>query len=254
MKLFFILTLFCLYAIPANALPTFQEVKSSYKKSDALLLDRHGEVIHELRVDPKGRRLDWVGLKEISPSLIKAVLYSEDKRFYEHGGVDWKAIGASVIKNLFTDKRRGASTITMQVASRLEKSLQPKGGKRTFGQKWEQIKAAGEIEEVWSKDQIIEAYLNLITFRGELQGIGAASRGLFDKEPGGLDEAESVILASLIRSPNASVADVAKRGCVLSKTMNAASSCEGIKKLAEGALSGPYNVRPNVSLAYHLAH
>lgn len=254
MKPFSILILFCLYAIPAHALPTFNDVKSSYKKSDALLLDRHGEVIHELRVDQNGRRLDWVGLKEISPSLIKAVLYSEDKRFYEHGGVDWKAIGSSVIKNLFTDKRRGASTITMQVASRLEKSLQPKGGKRSLGQKWEQIKVAGEIEKGWSKDQIIEAYLNLITFRGELQGIGAASRGLFDKEPAGLNEVESIILASLIRSPNASVADVAKRGCVLSKTMNAASSCEGIKNLAERALSGPYNLRPNLSLAHHVAH
>ena len=50
---------------------------------------------------------------------------------------------------------------------------------------------------------MLEAYLNLVTFRGELQGIAAAARGLFDKDPGGLDEAESLVLAALIRSPNA---------------------------------------------------
>lgn len=257
MRLFLKATIILLSALSAAAsayaLPTFNDVKSSYKKSDAVLLDRHGVVIHELRVDPKGRRLEWVRLKDISPSLIKAVLYSEDRRFYEHGGVDWRAVGSSVIKNLFTDNRRGASTITMQVAARLDKGLQPKGGKRSLSQKWEQIKAAEELEKGWSKDQILEAYLNLITFRGELQGIAAASRGLFDKEPGGLNEAESIILASLIRSPNAPVADVAKRGCILGKAMNSSASCEDIKNMAERKLSGPYTVRPNISLAPHVA-
>jgi len=243
-----------LLVIPVYALPSFQDIKISYKKSDAVLLDRHGEVIHELRIDQKGRRLDWVSLKDISPSLLRAVIYSEDRRFHEHGGVDWRAVSAGVIKNMFTYKRRGASTITMQVASLLDKGLRPKGGKRSIGQKWDQIKAAGELEKGWSKDQILEAYLNLITFRGELQGIGASSRGLFDKAPGGLNEAESIILASLIRSPNAPAADVAKRGCVLGNAMNAVVSCEDIKRLAESRLSGPYIVRSNATLAYHAAH
>src|SRR4030042_533221 len=95
-----------------HALPTFQEVKNSYKKSDAVLLDRHGKVIHELRVDSKGRRLDWTSLKDISPSFMKAVIHSEDKRYYEHHGVDWKAVSVTVIRNLFTGASRGASTIT----------------------------------------------------------------------------------------------------------------------------------------------
>ena len=67
------------------------------------------------------------------------------------------------------------------------------------------MKFARAIEKKWSKNEILEVYLNLISYRGELRGIAAASRGLFDKDPGGLDITESLILASLIRSPNASV-------------------------------------------------
>ncbi len=251
--LFFIL--FSLIAVSsAHALPSFREVKDSYKKSDAVLLDRHGKVIHELRIDPQGRRLDWVDLKDISPALIKTVLHSEDRRFYEHHGVDWNAIGAVVIKNLLTKTPRGGSTITMQLVAILDGKLKPKKSKRTFSQKWNQMSAAGEIEKSWSKDEILEAYLNLITFRGELQGISSASRGIFDKEPSGLNEGESLILASLIRSPNASVENIGKRACVLSSSLKWDVKCEEIKTLAYKTLTGAYSVRQKIALAPHIAY
>ena len=59
----FLMLIFFVMVSNAHAMPSFQEIKDSYKKSDAVLLDRHGDVIHELRVDPKGRRLDWVSHK-----------------------------------------------------------------------------------------------------------------------------------------------------------------------------------------------
>jgi penicillin-binding protein 1C len=99
----------------------------------------------------------------------------------------------------------------MQLASIINKSVRPRSGRRTAAQKWRQVRAAWEIERVWSKQEILEAYFNLVTFRGELQGVAAASRGLFHKEPSGLTENESLILAVLIRSPNASTDRVAKR-------------------------------------------
>jgi len=240
-------------AASAHAMPSYQEIKDSYKKSDAVLLDRHGKVIHELRVDPKGRRLDWISIKDISPSLIKAVIQSEDQRFYEHQGVDWKAVGSASIKNLFNRTPRGASTITMQLVSFLDKNLKPKGVKRTFGQKWDQIQAAKDLEKTWTKDEVLEAYLALITFRGELQGIAAAARGLFGKEPSGLDEPEALILASLIRSPNARPEDVGKRACLLKDVMKADTKCEDITHLAQKTLSGPYSVKQTIALAPHLA-
>jgi penicillin-binding protein 1C len=65
------------------------------------------------------------------------------------------------------------------------------------------VKAARELDAQWSKQQIMEAYLNLVSYRGELQGVGAAARSLFGKAPSGLDASESVILASLLRGPAA---------------------------------------------------
>ncbi|MBI5073785.1 MAG: penicillin-binding protein 1C [Nitrospirae bacterium] len=244
-----------LVACPSNssALPTFEEVKKSYKKSDAVLLDRHGAVIHELRVDAKGRRLDWKALKEISPALIKVVLHTEDKRFYEHSGVDWKAAGAAAIKNVFSAEKRGASTITMQVAAMLDKELRPKTKKRSMAQKWDQMQAARQLEGSWKKDEILDAYLNLVTFRGELQGITSASRGLFEKDASGLDDQESVILASLIRGPNASPDAVAKRACLLAEAMRNTSTCDNLKALAAKALVGPYGVKQRTGLAPQVA-
>ena len=86
---------FLLMPIPASATQPYDAVRDSYASSDALLLDRHGEVIHELRVDPSVRKLEWVKLQDISPALRKAVIQSEDKRFYDHhwGGLE----GAFVI-------------------------------------------------------------------------------------------------------------------------------------------------------------
>ena len=229
-------------------------MKDSYRASDAVLLDRHGKVIHELRVDPFGRRLDWVGITDISPALINAVIHSEDKRFYEHNGVDWIAVGSAAVRNIFTKTTRGASTITMQLVSLLDDRTKPDGLQRTFRQKWQQMRAAQELEKTWSKDEIIEAYLNLLTFRGELQGIAAAARGLFDKDPSGLNEPESLILSSLVRAPNASIEKIGKRACLLSASMKSSVRCEELKSIAEGAFTQKYFVRQKIVLAHHVAH
>jgi penicillin-binding protein 1C len=237
----------------AEALRSFDDVKASYNKSDAALLDRHGEVIHDMRIDSKGRRLEWTGLPNVSPALIKAVIWSEDRKFYDHGGVDWTALGAAIIENTLGESKRGASTITMQLASMLDRKLRPKKVRRTIEQKWDQISAARELDASWKKDQILEAYLNLVTFRSELQGIGAASRGLFGKSADGLDERESLLLAALIRSPNATADVVAARSCALADSMNSPAKCPEIKTLAMETLTGPYRITFRHSLAPHVA-
>lgn len=235
-------------------LPSFYEVKEGYQESDAVLLDRHGEVIHTLRVDAEGRRLEWVALRDISPAMVRAVLQVEDKRFYDHNGVDWHAVGAAMFSNLRTHCLRGASTITMQVVSILDKGLKPnRGGRRGLAQKWEQARAAVSLEKRWTKDRILEVYLNLISFRGELEGIGAASQGLFNKEPSGLSEPEAYLLASLVTSPNASSTVAVGRACRLSKIAKASCSCGDIQAAGERAFSRPYRIRPSAALAPHVA-
>ncbi|MCL5024705.1 MAG: penicillin-binding protein 1C [Nitrospirae bacterium] len=243
------------FASSGYALPSFDEVRTSYRKSDAVLLDRHGKVIHELRVDPRGRRLDWAALRDVSPALVKAVVHAEDRRFYDHAGVDWKAVVSVAVKNLFSSSPRGASTITMQLASFLDKTLKPKGSARkTFLQKWDQIKDAREIEKRWTKAEILDAYLNLVTFRGELQGIGAAARGLFDKEPGGLDEPESLVLAALIPSPNTDGEHVSAKACAIGASLRSVTPCEVIRSVALRALQGNYPIRQRTALAPHVAY
>ncbi len=137
--------------------PSFSEVKTAYQSSDAVLLDRHGEVLHELRVDPNKRKLEWARLADISPALVKAVIRSEDKRFYDHHGVDWTALSSATMGNIFGTGKRGASTISMQLASMLDINLKSKKGQRSFSQKWDQIKAAQELEKSWTKEQVLEA-------------------------------------------------------------------------------------------------
>jgi penicillin-binding protein 1C len=235
------------------ALPSYQGVRESYVKSDSLLLDRHGEIIHELRVDKERRRLDWTPLKNISPVLMEAVLQAEDKRFYEHGGVDYRSIGAALIQGLTSESLRGASTITMQLASLLDKELQSKNGRRSIWQKERQILNAWEIEKKWSKAEVLEAYLNLVTFRGELQGVAAASRALFGKDPHGLDQCDSLILASLIRSPNASSMEVSKRGLLLNRAMNWQVEGDDIHAKVRQVFLGPHFLQPQAALAPHIA-
>lgn len=235
------------------ALPTYQEVRLAYVKSDSLLLDRHGEIIYELRVDKERRRLDWTPAKNISPVFMKAMIQAEDKRFYEHRGVDYRSIGGALIQGFTSEGLRGASTITMQLASLLDKELESKKGKRSIWQKERQILNAWEIEKGWSKAEIFEAYLNLVTFRGELQGIAAASRALFGKDPHGLDQCESLILASLIRSPNASSTEVSKRALSLNRAMNWQVEIDDIHAKVRQVSLGPHLFRPQATLAPHVA-
>ena len=252
-RFFFILILFLFLSGAANALPTYEEVRQSYVKSDSLLLDRRGEPLYELRTDKVRRRLDWTPLKNISPALRVAVVKVEDKRFYEHPGVDYKSMGAAVIKGLTSESLRGASTVTMQLASLLDKELQAQKERKSLWQKGKQVLKAWEIEKSWSKEEILEAYLNFVTFRGELQGITAASRGLFGKDPHGLDQSESLILASLIRSPNASSSEVIKRVSYLNKVMGWKIGEDETYSKVRQIFLGPNLPRPREDLAPHIA-
>jgi len=216
------------------------------------LLDRHGELLQEFRIDPSIRRTAWTTLAEVSPALIAAVLRAEDRRFFEHAGVDWLAAGKAALSNWLSAKPRGASTLTMQLAALLDAQYRASAGRRDVAEKWRQMQAARELEQSWSKADILEAYLNLAPFRGELTGIDAATRGLFDKRPAGLSDAESLILAALIRAPNAKPGDVAKRVCALADGLPGMAGCAALKALTRNTLSGRYPIVAAANWAPHL--
>ena len=226
-----------LAAGPALALPSFDEVRADFRSSETLVLSREGEVIQRLRTDATVRRGQWLGLADVSPALQRALVLSEDRRFYEHSGVDWAAVSAAAWANLWHERTRGASTLTMQLAGLLDGDWRQGPGGRTVTQKMGQAVAAQLLERRWRKDQILEAYLNLVPFRGELVGIDALARTLFGKAAHGLDERESAVAAALVRAPNARPALVARRACgVLRDMQQGQADCEAVDLFTTAAL------------------
>src|SRR5512146_188803 len=123
--------------------PGFDAVRAQWRPSDAQLLDRHGEPLHELRVDAHGRRLAWTPLAAISPALQNAVIAAEDHRFLDHHGVDFAAVAGATAQWLAGRRSRGASTITMQLAAMLDPRIARAGIRRhTVAQKVRQMLAA----------------------------------------------------------------------------------------------------------------
>ncbi len=243
----------------AADVPKFAEVKARAFPSEAILYDRHHEVIHEQRINSRFRQLPWISLDAISPIFKKAVILSEDHRFGDHSGVDWIAVLSSTAGNVLSrfqnNKIRGASTITMQLVALLDQDLSPPKSRRRKGifQKWRQIQAAEELEKTWTKKEILEAYFNLVPFRSELRGLPAASYGLFGKAPDGLDFKEAVLLAALIPSPQASAEVVEKRACVLGKKIDAQFDCGWLKNIVSNTGLKNIFIQPKVAIAPHAA-
>jgi penicillin-binding protein 1C len=159
--------------------------------------DRNGKLLRvTLSADQKFRI--WTPLEEISPDLIDATLRYEDKYYARHPGVNPIALarGAADLVR-FHRATTGGSTITMQLA-RLRFHLHT----RTISGKLEQIMRALELERHYSKNQILEAYLNLAPYGRNLEGIGAASEIYFDKPASKLSRPEAIALSVIPQSPN----------------------------------------------------
>ena len=245
-----------LTSTPALALPSFDEVRASYRSSDTLVLDRHGELVQRVRSDLRVRRGPWLALEDVSPALRQALVLSEDRRFYSHSGVDWQAVSAAAWGNLWNQRTRGASTITMQLAGLLDDDWRAGSGGRNVVQKLGQTVAAQVLERRWRKDQILEAYLNLVPLRGELVGIAALSQSLFGKAASGLDQREAAVTAALVRAPNASAGALASRACQVQRLMASialtAVDCPALQAFVAATLQRR-NYDASAGIAPHLA-
>ncbi|HEV7835779.1 MAG TPA: transglycosylase domain-containing protein, partial [Caballeronia sp.] len=248
------------YAGPANALPGYDEVRASWRSSDWVLLARNGEPLQRTRVDATGRRGDWVALQDVSPALREAIVVSEDKRFYEHSGVDWQGAAAAAWANLWNTRTRGASTVTMQLTGLIDEDRRP--GRRSIGEKATQTVGALWLDHAWRKDQILEAYLNLVPFRGEIVGLSALSQTLFGKLPSGLNEREAALTAALVRAPNANYVKVSARACGILRDMSRArpsnmDPCANLDSYVQLTLTSTMSASPRSSdydaLAPHFA-
>lgn len=228
----------CVACAPTHALAlaSYDSVRASWRSADVVVLDRHGETLSRVRDDFRARRGDWVTLAEISPAVRTAIVLSEDRRFYAHSGVDWQGVAAAAWANLWNTRTRGASTLTMQLAGLLDEDLRRADSGRSVSQKMAQAVRATALERNWSKDQILEAYLNLVPFRGELVGLSALSQALFGKYPSGLDAREAALAVALVRAPNARAPQVAQRACGILREQQLPKACDGLDGFAQLAL------------------
>ncbi|MCX7998529.1 MAG: transglycosylase domain-containing protein, partial [Leptospiraceae bacterium] len=250
MKIYFLSFLLISVNISAEGIPSFEEVKQNFQNSEFHLLDKNENILQVLRQNPKERKLNWTSLEEISPSLLDSIRIAEDKKFFEHNGVDWLALGDGLVRAITFSSPRGASTISMQVAGILHEKWKPK--RRNLWQKWTQIQLALELEKKWSKQQILETYLNLVTFRGELVGIASASWGLFQKHPHALTKEESLLLASMPKNPSFSLERLSQRACYLQKVQYSQEDCSKLKEFVWKHLSKNYSIQHKENYAYHL--
>jgi penicillin-binding protein 1C len=218
--------------------PQFEAVRAKWVPSDAYLLDRNGEVIDRQRVDFRVRRAEWTPLEAVSPALIAAIVDGEDRRFWEHSGVDWMALLGAIRDNGVAQRRRGASTISMQLAALLDPQFRAGSSSGAWARKVAQIRMARALDAHWTKREILEAYLNLLGFRGELQGVGATSEVLAGKAPSGLTLSESLVLAALLPAPHADADRVITRACVRAAARHLAAPCDAIRTTASAMLSG----------------
>ncbi|MFC7338355.1 penicillin-binding protein 1C [Haloferula chungangensis] len=182
------------YLLPLT-FPIPQDLTNTQKSP--ILLDRHGEPLHHLTL-PDFTRSQPVPLAEIPDELIACTLAAEDKRFYSHSGIDLLAT-ARAAKDRIQNGRTisGASTITQQ----LVKITSPKSP-RTLKTKLREALTARHLELTWSKDQILEAYLNRLDYGHNRLGPSEAARYYFQKPLADLSLAESALLAGLPQSPS----------------------------------------------------
>lgn len=139
-------------------------------------------------------------LKQMSPWVYKSTVAIEDRRFFSHGAVDYRAIARAALKDLLSGKKsEGASTITQQ----LVRNLYPGLGGKTINRKIKEACLAGKLSGRWSKNHILEAYLNQIYYGERAYGIGAAARTYFNKSAHNLTLSQAALLAGLAQAPSA---------------------------------------------------
>ncbi len=162
------------------------------------IYDRNGELLAEL--DEEGRRT-IVGFDEIPEFLIKATIATEDRRFYEHGGIDYLAIARAAWQNSQSDTIvSGGSTITQQLA-RLLFMPPSERYEQSLMRKLKEAQLAMDLERYYSKNDVLAMYLNTVYYGHRAYGVAAAAETYFNKSLSELTPAESALLAGLPQSP-----------------------------------------------------
>ncbi len=181
-------------------IPTFRELENPDSMLATQVIAEGGEILTTYHIENR----TFAGYDEISPNLIHAAIATEDVRFYDHSGIDFKSLGRVALKTLLLNNssQGGGSTITQQLAKTLYPRSDIRGGK--LGIVWIKLKewiTAVKLERNYTKEEIIDMYLNAVFYGSNAFGINAAAGTFFGKLPSELNVEESAVLIGMINKP-----------------------------------------------------
>ncbi|MBI2589995.1 PBP1A family penicillin-binding protein [Candidatus Berkelbacteria bacterium] len=196
LKALVVVSLFATAAIFAwysKDLPTPGKIRKYEAAQSTKIYDRDGELLYELHGDQNRTILTD---KDIPSSIKQATITAEDRKFYEHFGLDFKGLARAVFLDVFTGARVGGSTITQQYVKNALLT-----NKKTLDRKIKEVILTLEIEAMFSKDEILTFYLNEIPYGSNSYGVQAASRAFFGKDAKDLELHEAATLAAIPQAP-----------------------------------------------------
>ncbi|ARF13596.1 transglycosylase domain-containing protein [Sporosarcina ureae] len=179
-----------------NVFITFSDVSKLEEPAprSTVIYDPNGEVISKV----SNSNIEGVLIDQIPNTLIEAVISVEDQRFYKHHGINYFTMGRALLENAFKGKIvAGGSTITQQLAKNVFLTQE-----RTYSRKFKELILAKKIERVYSKEEIMERYLNQIYFGDGAWGVQRAAQTYFGKDVSELTLSESATIAGIIKAPS----------------------------------------------------
>ena len=180
-------------------IPSIEELENPDSKLATQVIAQEGEILTTYHIENR----TFVSYEELAPTLVQAAVATEDKRFYEHSGVDLKSLGRVLFRTLLSrdSSQGGGSTITQQLA----KTLYPRGARvGKVKMVWIKLKewiTAIKLERNYTKEEIVDMYLNAIFFGSNSYGISSAANQFFGKNPSDLLTEESAVLVGMVNKP-----------------------------------------------------
>lgn len=234
---------------------SFDIGKVSEMPERSIVFDRRGEELGRIH----GEKRDIIKTSEVATEFLQAILAREDERFYNHGGVDWIGFGRATLRNV-KDRgmTQGASTLTMQLARNSydlhAKLLSFSNLLQELDRKFLEIAVSYRIESNYTKDEILQHYVNRIFWGHTIRGIEEASRTYFEKQARDLSLSESALLAGIVRGPNAfspfkDIADARRERDATLERMVIAESIT--REEADAAKTDEITVRPEWRRTFH---
>ena len=182
-------------------MPDIEDLQNPINRFATQVYSSDGKVIGTWNLNKENRIV--IPYKKMSPYLVQALVATEDERFYEHSGIDFRALGRAIIKRgiLGQTNAGGGSTITQQLAKQLYSSTAQSAAQRMLQKPIEWVIAI-KLERYYTKEEIIALYLNYFDFLHNAVGIKTAANTYFNKEPKDLTVCEAATLIGLCKNPS----------------------------------------------------